>query len=260
MRTTLIITTYNWPSALNEVLSTVANQTYLPDEVIVADDGSSVNTQKLVDKWLPLLGCALIYIWQPDKSFRAARVRNLAVAKASGDHLIFVDGDCLLPPHFVKSHRLIIRPRTLISGGRVLLTEVETKSLLGDPHGHFTRVFSNIKHLNLWWLPFRDRFLLSWRAVRTCNIAIFRQDLLSIEGFDEAYVGWGKEDSDLAVRIEILGLKIVSARFGACVSHLFHGHETRSALKANEANLTEVIKGSSWRPEKSCLRSIYYEG
>ena len=260
MKTTLIITTYNWTPALDAVLKSVANQTHLPDEVIVADDGSMFDTQKLIERWLPVLGCSLIHVWQTDKSFRAARARNLAIAKSSGDHLIFVDGDCLLPPHFVKSHRLMIRPRTLISGGRILLGERQTKTLLDDPDGQFPKIFSKIKHLNLWWLPFRDRFLLSWRAVRTCNMAIFKEDLLSVYGFDESYVGWGKEDSDLAVRMEISGFKIVSGRLGACVSHLFHGQQPRTAVEANEAALLESIRRSSWKPKKSCLRSIYCEG
>ena len=94
MKTTLIITTYNWTPALDAVLKSVANQTHLPDEVIVADDGLTFDTRKLIERWRPLLGSELIHVWQPDKSFQAARVRNLAIAKSSGDHLIFVDGDC----------------------------------------------------------------------------------------------------------------------------------------------------------------------
>ena len=90
-------------------------------------------------------------------------------------------------------------------------------------------------------------------------MAISRVDLLSVYGFDETYVGWGKEDSDLAVRMEMLGLKIVSGRLAACVSHLFHGQQPRSALEANEAALTESMRRSSWKPKKSCLRSIYFE-
>ena len=73
-------------------------------------------------------------------------------------------------------------------------------------------------------------------------MAIFKEDLLSVYGFDETYVGWGKEDSDLAVRMEILGFKIVSGRLAACVSHLFHGQQPRTALEANEAALTRIHK------------------
>ena len=84
--------------------------------------------------------------------------------------------------------------------------------------------------------------------------------MLAVEGFDEAYTGWGKEDSDLAARLEKFGVKIVSGRFAACVSHLFHKEQPRSALEANEVALAEVIAASSWKPKKSCLRSIYDEG
>jgi glycosyltransferase involved in cell wall biosynthesis len=260
MKTTLIITTYNWASALDAVLTTVSDQTRLPEEVIVADDGSSPETRELIDKWLPRLGCVLIHVWQADAGFRAARARNLAITKASGDHLIFVDGDCLLPPHFVENHRRLTRPGSLISGGRVLLTGDQTDTLLSNHAESYSEVFTGPKHLSLWWLPLRNRVPLSWRAVRTCNISILTQDVLAVEGFDEAYTGWGKEDSDLAVRLEKFGVKFVSGRFAACVSHLFHKEQPRTALEANEVALAEVVTASSWKPKKSCLRSIYYEG
>lgn len=260
MKTTLIITTYNWTSALDMVLRTIAGQTRLPEEVIVADDGSSVETSWLIEEWLPRLGCALIHVWQTDVRFRAARARNLAVTKASGDHLIFVDGDCLLPPHFVENHRRLSRPKSLVAGGRVLLTDDQTDIVLSGNVGSYVEFFTGLKHRNLWWLPLRNWIPLSWRSVRTCNISILRHDMLAVEGFDEAYTGWGKEDSDLAVRLKKFGVKIVSGRLAACVSHLFHKEQSRSALEANEVALAEVVAASSWRPKKSCLRSIYYEG
>ena len=96
--------------------------------------------------------------------------------------------------------------------------------------------------------------------MRTCNVAALKKDVLAVCGFDEAYTGWGKEDSDLAVRMKNFGFKIVSGRFGVCVSHLFHKQQPRDALQTNEAALLEVIECSSSKPEKSCLRSIHYEG
>ena len=209
---------------------------------------------------MPRLGCVLIHVWQADSGFRAARARNLAVTKASGDHLIFVDGDCLLPPHFVENHRRLSRPNSLVSGGRALLTDDQTDTLLSNHNESYSEVFTGLKHLNLWWLPFRNWFPLSWRAVRSCNISIRRRDILAVDGFDEAYKGWGKEDSDLAVRLGKFGVEIVSGRFAACVSHLFHKEQSRSSLEANEAALAEVFVASSWKPKKSCLRSICYEG
>jgi len=260
MKTTLIITTYNWIPALDAVLRTVSDQTRLPEEVIVADDGSSVETRKLINEWQLRLNCVLIHVWQADVGFRAARARNLAVNKASGEHLIFVDGDCLLPPNFIENHRRLTRPGSLISGGRVLLTGDQTDALLGSRVESYSKVFTGLKHLNLWWFPFRNRIRLSWKAVRTCNISIRRQDVLAVEGFDEAYTGWGKEDSDLVVRLEKFGVKMVSGRFAVCVSHLFHKEQPRSALEANQMALATVIVASSWKPKKSCLRSVYYEG
>jgi glycosyltransferase involved in cell wall biosynthesis len=262
MKTSLIITTYNWTSALDAVLRTVLHQTTLPDEVIIADDGSALMTRELIVDWAQRLGCPLIHIWQADTNFRAARARNLAILKAFGDHLIFIDGDCLLPPHFIKNHRRMITPGSIISGGRLLLTKEQSETVLADPNpcGDKLKIFSGFKHIDLSWVPFRGLFPLSWRAVRTCNVAALKKDVLAVRGFDEAYTGWGKEDSDLAVRMKNFGFKMVSGRFGACVSHLFHKQQSRGALQTNEAALAEVIGRSSSKPGKSCLRSIHYEG
>ena len=50
MQTSLIITTYNWPQALDLVLQSVMHQSVLPDEVIIADDGSVNSTKVVIDR------------------------------------------------------------------------------------------------------------------------------------------------------------------------------------------------------------------
>ena len=50
-KVSLIITTYNWPEALFLVLKSVKNQFRMPDEIIVADDGSNKETTSLIKKF-----------------------------------------------------------------------------------------------------------------------------------------------------------------------------------------------------------------
>lgn len=260
MKTSLIISNYNWAPALDVVLRSVGHQVQLPDEVIIADDGSGLTTQNLINDWVSRLDCPLVHVWQPDTDFRLARVRNLAIMKAVGDHLIFIDNDCLLPAHFIKNHRYLTEPNTLVAGGRSLLTQEQTQAILSNPSGDISHVFRAFKHADLSWIPFRRRVPLSWRAVRGCNIGVLKEDILTVSGFDEGYTGWGREDSDLAIRMGKRACKIISGRLAACVSHLFHEEHSRQNLGANEALLSTVMSASAWTPRKSCLRPLDNEG
>ena len=128
MNVCLLITTFNRPDALDLVLKTVATQSRIPDEVVVCDDGSSAETSMLVKRWEGVL--PIRYAWQPDRDFRAARSRNLGVLKSVLEYVVWIDGDCLLPPNFVESHMNLARPGFLVAGGRYLLSNIETQQLL----------------------------------------------------------------------------------------------------------------------------------
>ena len=182
----------------------------------------------------------LKYIWQPDRNFRAARSRNLGIVKASGDWLIFVDGDCLLPSNFVSNHLYLAKFGKIVAGGRHLLSDSETKDVLRKISPTIS-CFSGWKfsHLNI--IRFRDLDPFNWKSVRTCNVALSRLDVLSVGGFDERYIGWGLEDSDFIVRLLKKGLRVRSARLSACVSHLHHTSLTRDGISVNTEYFLSVL-------------------
>ena len=66
-----------------------------------------------------------------------------------------------------------------------------------------------------------------WQGAKTCNLAVFKKDLIQINGFDESFTGWGFEDSDLIVRLMKAGVKRKEARFYAPVIHLWHADRRR---------------------------------
>ena len=236
----LIITTYNRPDALDWVLGSVSTQTRIPDEVIVADDGSGISTQKILDKWKDSLPLAVS--WLPDTSFRVARSRNAALLKASGDYIIMVDGDCLMPPSFVRKHIKLAEPNAVVAGGRCLFGKDETDQLLSKPFDARQLSYRSLKFFSLPLGPIRDLRPQDWKQARTCNLGLWRSDALSVNGFDEAYVGWGKEDSDFIFRlINERGLKIRSGRLATCVGHLHHRESSRLNLADNEARLSEMM-------------------
>jgi len=238
LQVALIITTYNRPDALNLVLESVALQSRLADEVILCDDGSDSNTAEIIAFWSSQL--PIRHTWCPDLNFRAALTRNLGILKSTSEVLVFVDGDCLLPPSFVQNHLKLVRPGCLVSGGRHLLSDEQTKSVLSHSLAP-SAIFDNWK-FSSWPLgPLRDLSPQNWESVRTCNLSVHREDALRIAGLDESYVGWGREDSDFVVRLIHSGVKIRSGRLAACVAHLYHPESPRDRLSVNDQRFRETL-------------------
>ena len=107
MKTSLIITTYNKPEALGKVLEGIGEQSHMPDEILVADDGSGPDTLKKIHEFSKVFRCRFDHIWQEDQGFRAARIRNRAIAKATGEYIILLDGDCIPPRRFIEDHLVL---------------------------------------------------------------------------------------------------------------------------------------------------------
>ena len=110
MDCSLIITTYNWEKALELVILSSIRQSYLPVEIIVADDGSTDDTRKLIKSFCNKSPIPIIHSWQKDKGFRAAKSRNKAISKAIGDYIILIDGDMILHKDFVRDHCSFSKP------------------------------------------------------------------------------------------------------------------------------------------------------
>jgi glycosyltransferase involved in cell wall biosynthesis len=238
LQVALIITTYNRPDALSLVLESAARQYRLADEVIICDDGSDSNTSAIIASWSSQL--PIRHAWCPDMNFRAALTRNLGILKSQAEILIFVDGDCLAPPSFIESHLKLAEPGYVVSGGRHLLSDDQTKSILNGSLAP-SEVFDNWKFAS-WPLGFlRDFSPKNWGSVRTCNLSVHREDALRIAGFDESYVGWGREDSDFVVRLIHSDAKIRSGRLAACVAHLYHSESPRDRLSVNDQRFRETL-------------------
>ncbi len=146
--TTLIITTYNNPVFLEMVFKSVLSQQTMPGEVIVADDGSTAETRELIERYQKLFPVPLIHSWIPDEGFRLSMSRNVAIAKAKGDYIIFIDGDIVLVPSFVRDHVLARERDFFINGSRARLSEGATRKHCALHDCRFT-VFANIDHSSI---------------------------------------------------------------------------------------------------------------
>ena len=255
MPVSLILTTFNWPEALDLVLQSVAKQKLRPAQVIVTDDGSTVSTRSVIERYTQKLPIELV--WQPDSGFRAARARNLAILRAEHDYIIFIDGDCLLPPDFIQSHLKLSSRGKIVAGSRALISKQQTARLM-EPRKRksIEHLFSGQKFSNLPLGALRDSRPHSWQTVRSCNFGVHKADIIKVKGFDEEYTGWGREDSDFIVRLIQAGVTVRSGRFAACVAHLYHRERSRDQLSSNDARFERTLLGTE---AHSALRSTVGE-
>lgn len=257
MKLTLVITTYERPDALEAVLASVSTQRRGPDEVIVADDGSGAPTAAVVRKWQAILPYPLLHCRQEKIGFRLTRLRNLAILAASGDYLVFVDGDMLLQRDFLADHAMLARAGFFTQGVRILLSRALTARLIADPQRPlrpWTRGLGGLRRLYLAHSRTVARLLrrLGNRliAIKGCNQGFWRRDLLSVNGFDEAIEGWGPEDKELCARLQHAGVRRQSLLAGGIAWHLQHPPASRVALERNRLVLEHTLATRRIRCER----------
>jgi len=252
MKISVIITTYNWPEALALSLKSVLRQTTLPLEVIVADDGSGEETGEVIRNIASSAPIPIIHSWQRDCGFRLARSRNRAIARASGEYVILMDGDILAERHFVEDHHKFARSGFFVQGTRVLLTELLSKQVVGAgtlsanccSPGVGNRKNCLRSNLLARLFSFRSTRI---RGVKTCNFAFWRKDAIKVNGFNEEFVGWGREDSEFTVRLLNAGLRRQNVKFNALAYHLYHPKSDRKHLPENDRILQKTIdRGLTW--------------
>jgi glycosyltransferase involved in cell wall biosynthesis len=241
----LIVTTYNWPQALATVLASARAQTRLPDEVIIADDGSGPDTRALLRSIATDFPVPLRHVWQEDQGFRAARARNLAICAASGDYVVLLDGDMVMHPHFISDHAAAAASGSFVQGSRVLAGERFSDRLLQDPRLR-PRFFSGDieRRRHTLRLPLLSRLYLSLsrgvpRMIKSCNQGWWRQDLLRLNGFDERMHGWGREDDELALRAMFAGISCRQLRLSGLAFHLHHRNRHEHGESGNDAYLAQ---------------------
>jgi glycosyltransferase involved in cell wall biosynthesis len=269
MRVCVIITTYNRPDALAAVLAGYLAQQNAEFELIVADDGSTDDTRRIVEVFKSQVRFPVVHVWHEDRGFRAAAIRNRALAATDADYIVFSDGDCVPAPRFVAQHRRLAERGWFVAGNRVLLSGSFTRRALRDALPIHEWTLS--AWLGAWlrrdinrWLPliavgdgaFRKRVPQRWEGVKTCNLAAWRDDLMRVDGLDESYSGWGLEDTDLVIRLLHAGVRHKSARFAAPVFHLWHAENDRSQLAENRRRLDALIDSQRTTAELGVSRYL----
>lgn len=230
----VLISTYNWPEALRLCLSAVFRQTKLPDEIVIADDGSGEPTRRLIEEMKRESPVPLRHVWHEDKGFRRTLILNQAIAAIKSEYILQLDGDVVPDLHFVADHLELAERGYFVCGSRVKLPEDVTRRIL--ERGRF--------RVSLFELPpsfllnsFRSRLLRRYMAtryarkidhLRGCNMAFWRDDLVRVNGYNEDLLQWGHEDGELAYRLHFAGVGKKALKMGGAVYHLWHRESERS--------------------------------
>jgi len=251
---TLIISTYNWAEALSLVLKSVKKQSQLPDEIIIADDGSTQETRDVIEKSISDFTIPVHHVWQEDKGFRKAHILNKAVAKAAGEYIIQIDGDCIMHKHFIKDHLHFVKRNTYLFGSRVNIQKQHLKTLFAKRQIRFSALSKGIKkrtracHISFLSKLYKERTQFS-NKFRGCNTSYFKEDFIAVNGYNEDITGWGREDSELVLRMHNRGIKARRLRYRGIVFHIYHNEKSRGRLDLNDSIEQNTIQNKiTWAP------------
>ena len=240
----LIISTYNWPQALKQTLNSAVNQTIQPNEILIADDGSDERTANLIQQFKtnhPKLN--IKHVWHEDNGFRLAAIRNKAISMAQSDYIIQIDGDIILDQYFIADHLSIKAVGYFVTGSRLLLGKKITAVLLASEKVNFAALrWQGKNFFNTLRIPFFMRLLQNHYKtkgkhldyVKGCNMAFWKSDLYLVNGYDESFIGWGREDSDICIRLIHAGVQKKFIKFCAVQYHLHHPLASRDQIEAND--------------------------
>ncbi|WP_394951979.1 glycosyltransferase [uncultured Helicobacter sp.] len=252
----LIITTYNQKERLALVLDSVRDLAVLPTEVLIADDGSREDTKALVESYARDFPCKLGHIWHEDRGFRLSAIRNAAIREAKGEYIIIIDGDMILHPFFVADHLAFATPKVFLQGSRVIVDSHTSESMLQarSEENAYKRVFTLgglkarrckiLSHLVYATSRVDSKFFAQKdfiKGIRGCNMSFFKSDCEAINGFNESFIGWGREDSEFVARFLFNGGDLRRLKFAGIAYHIYHPENTRDMLESNHQIYLETI-------------------
>jgi glycosyltransferase involved in cell wall biosynthesis len=261
----VILSTYNQPRWLEKALWGYAAQRFADFELLVADDGSGPETADVVARVRSRYALRLMYVWHEDRGFRKTEILNRAILAASGDYLIFSDGDCIPHPQFVATHVRLARERRFLSGGYLKLPMSVSEQITEDD-------VRSGRAFDASWLAARG-----WRGGRRAlrlprspvlasvldaltptratwnghNASTWRDAIVAVNGFD-LDMGYGGEDRALGERLMNLGFRGRRVRFRAPCLHLDHArpYADPEVIRANRRARAQIQRSRDVRTHR----------
>ncbi|MBJ7879347.1 glycosyltransferase family 2 protein [Gelidibacter salicanalis] len=235
----LVTPTYNWPEALELLLLSVKEQSHLPNEVIIADDGSRKETQELIKKIQQDFPVPLIHVWHEDNKNQKPAIMNKAIAKSKYDYIIEIDGDIIMHKDFVKDHLEMSQKNMFLYGSRVNIQKGFLDDLFSEKQISFHFLSKGIKKRGRTLrIPFLSNIYTEETErsskLRGCNMSFWKNDFIKINGFNEDLVGWGIDDSEMIQRLLNIGVKGKRLKFRGIVYHIYHKEQNKSHININK--------------------------
>ncbi len=227
IRPSLIISTYNNTRLLSACLRSVARQSVMPCEVLIADDGSGPETRALVESFRQRLPVPVRHIWQEDQGFRLSVIRNRAIAASCGNYIIQINGDLVLGRHFIEDHLRVARRGSFVCGSRASIAKTPTRVYLKRNRKHIP-FYACLWQSAAYRFPFLQKWLsnhyqpVDSLSLQDGNMAFWRDDLLRVNAYNEDLSVWGYEERELAVRLIHSGVEQRFLRLGGICFHLDH--------------------------------------
>ncbi|TAL17887.1 glycosyltransferase [bacterium] len=257
MKISLIVTSYNQPGFLRKALLSANSQSLRPDEAVVADDGSSADIAGMLRTLAPSLAFPVRCVTHADRGFRAARTRNNGARIAGGDFLVFADQDIVFTKNYIKTFVDNAREKEFLVSWPVRLTSEQTDLVtdemitVADFSGLITpEQWAGVKKQHRKDAFYRVLHRLRLRPIgpklRSGVLALFKEDFMAVNGFDEMYKGWGNEDDDLGWRLYSYGAKGRNVTTIEVPVHLFHPTNsggTRPNKEYYKKRIAEIRKG-----------------
>lgn len=260
MKLSVIVSTYNSPAWLEKVLWGYQQQTVRGFEIVIADDGSGQETRDLIDRYRDDPVFSIRHVWHEDDGFRKWEIVNSAIEQASGNYLVFTDGDCIPHPRLLEVHTARASEGYFLSGGYLKLP-METSTAIEREDIATGRVFtlrwlsSNGYGFSPKWLkiaapgtllePILNRLSPAARTFNGNNSSCFRADALRVNGFDTR-IRYGGGDREFGYRLEHAGLVPGVIRYSALCLHLDHARGYKSA-EVRAQNLALIAESRETR-------------
>ena len=257
----VIFTTYNSIDWLEKVLWGFHHQTDKNFEVIIADDGSKEDTRIAIEKFAQHSHLDIQHVWQPDEGFQKCKIMNKALKKATGDYLVFTDGDCIPRKDFVAVHREHAEPGFYLSGGYfklpMTISEQITPSDIasGNAFDASWLLANGLKRTHklskLTAEGFKAKLMNSITPTRRTwnghNASGWKADLVAVNGFDER-MQYGGQDCELGYRLRHNGIKAKQIRYSAICVHLDHARGyLNEEMLANSRRIKKATLGQRLR-------------
>lgn len=239
----IVVCTYERPANLRRVLAAIEGQRGIAGaiEVIIADDGSRDETADVFMQFRRRVNFPVRFTTHQHTGFCPSRCRNEGVAASSGEYLILLDGDCLIPPDYLRRQLEGRRRGLVMIGDSLRLSEADSFRIDENlaRRGGYEQFGCWQQQVYLWKKALKDSvYGLIGHPNKPHlfgnNVGMWREDYLRVNGFDENYVGWGFEDNDFGLRLRRAGITLRTMLWRTHPYHLWHPVETTCPVRIRQ--------------------------